>query len=57
MLSWLVGAVGQPRGLLWFHLQGSHPSEAKVDKQFVFTLVVLLRLCFAPTAARLKKGA
>ena len=22
--------LGQPRGLVWFHLQGDHPSEAEL---------------------------
>ena len=30
----LVHQLGQPRGLLWFHLQGDHPSEAELDARF-----------------------
>ena len=30
----LVHQLGQPRRLLWFHLQGDHPSEAELDAQF-----------------------
>ena len=42
--------LGPPRGLLWFYLQGGHPSEAIVDKRFCVHSCCLLLLCFAPTA-------